>query len=354
MRSGQATAAPVATGMPWPMAPPVRVSQSWGGHPAVAPATNSPAVLPSSETMAPSGSSAPRAAAIDCARRAAPVGASGRAAAGPGDVGRRAERVGQRRAGPPTGVVGAVAEHVDLAALGHEVAGLARVGEERHRRLGVDQDQVLQPVQLHLGELGQVAEPLDRGQPGAPARAGPGRSRTAAWRPSPAATRAAATSPASPQRPGRRRAARPARRERRTSATTAATWSASTGGRRRGRDRRGRARAPRTTTRRPAGSGWRPGPGRTMAAATASAASAATSSLVARGADPARAARWPARLDVALERRVVLLVVGGVVADDVHDRREAPAGVVEVGQAVAEARARGAAASRPACPAMRA
>ena len=36
-RSGQATAAPTATGRPWPMAPPVRHSQSWGGAPAVAP-----------------------------------------------------------------------------------------------------------------------------------------------------------------------------------------------------------------------------------------------------------------------------------------------------------------------------
>jgi hypothetical protein len=42
-------------------------------------------------------------------------------------------------------------------------------------------------------------------------------------------------------------------------------------------------------------------------------------------------------LDVALELRVVLLVVGGVVADDVDHRRVALAGVVQVGQAVAEA-----------------
>ena len=33
LRSGQATAAPVATGMPWPIAPPVSVSQSWRGRP---------------------------------------------------------------------------------------------------------------------------------------------------------------------------------------------------------------------------------------------------------------------------------------------------------------------------------
>ena len=34
-RSGHATAAPTATGRPWPMAPPVRVSTSWRGAPAV-------------------------------------------------------------------------------------------------------------------------------------------------------------------------------------------------------------------------------------------------------------------------------------------------------------------------------
>ena len=55
-----------------------------------------------------------------------------------------------------------------------------------------------------------------------------------------------------------------------------------------------------------------------------------------RPADPARHVGGE-RLDVALERRVVLLVVGGVVADDVHDRRVRAPGVVQVGEAVAEA-----------------
>ena len=54
-RSGQATAAPVATGMPWPIAPPVRHSQSCGGAPAVRPGANRLDVLPSSDTIAPSG-----------------------------------------------------------------------------------------------------------------------------------------------------------------------------------------------------------------------------------------------------------------------------------------------------------
>ena len=62
-RPGQAIAAPVASGSPWPMDPPVRVSQSCGGAPAVAPGSHTPDVLASSETIAPSGSSAPMTAA---------------------------------------------------------------------------------------------------------------------------------------------------------------------------------------------------------------------------------------------------------------------------------------------------
>src|ERR1700738_5617175 len=62
LRSGHATAAPIATGSPWPMAPPVRHSQSCGAEPAEYPAADSPEVLPSSEKIAPSGLSAPSAA----------------------------------------------------------------------------------------------------------------------------------------------------------------------------------------------------------------------------------------------------------------------------------------------------
>ena len=51
--------------------------------------------------------------------------------------------------------------------------------------------------------------------------------------------------------------------------------------------------------------------------------------------------------DVGLQRRVVAGVVRRVVADDVDDRRPGPPGVVQVGQPVAEARARGAAAWPP-------
>ena len=43
--------------------------------------------------------------------------------------------------------------------------------------------------------------------------------------------------------------------------------------------------------------------------------------------------------DVAGQRRVVLQVIGGVIADDVDDRRAGALGVVQVGQAVGQARA---------------
>ena len=59
------------------MAPPVKKSQSWGGHPAVMAEAKSPEVLPSSETMAPSGSNAPTAAAT-ARTLSSPVGRSGR------------------------------------------------------------------------------------------------------------------------------------------------------------------------------------------------------------------------------------------------------------------------------------
>ena len=58
-RSGQAIAAPTATGSPWPMAPPVRVSQSCLGAPAVLAGKAAADVIASSERIAPSGRIAP-------------------------------------------------------------------------------------------------------------------------------------------------------------------------------------------------------------------------------------------------------------------------------------------------------
>ena len=94
MRSGQATAAPVASGSPTPIAPPVSCSQSCGAHPAVAADMCTLLVFDSSLTIAPSGSVAATAAAS-----VAPVSAAGRALRGggvdDGPVG--ADLVGQLR-----------------------------------------------------------------------------------------------------------------------------------------------------------------------------------------------------------------------------------------------------------------
>ena len=95
-----------------------------------------------------------------------------------------------------------------------------------------------------------------------------------------------------------------------------------------------RPRRPRTTTRRPAARGSRCWPGGCMAAAIASAASAPTSSGAFERAGPA-AEPAGERVDVGLERRVVPLVVRGVVADHVDDRGVRAARVVQVREAVA-------------------
>ena len=132
-RSGQAIAAPVASGSPWPMAPPVSVSQSCGGAPAVAPGSHSPDVLASSDDdralgqqrADDRGRASPRSASPSGQRRAArPLRA---AAWRPGAT--RSASAGQR-AGH---VVARLGQHVHLAAVRHQRAGLARVGEERHR-----------------------------------------------------------------------------------------------------------------------------------------------------------------------------------------------------------------------------
>jgi hypothetical protein len=125
------------------------------------PAANRPEVLPSSDTMAFSGSRAPRAWHTASAV-SGPVGQLG---AG-GGLRRLAVGARPRRGGAASssrrGVAVEVDQGVDGAPLGHQVAGLARVGEERHRRLRVDEDEVLQAVELHRRELGEVGEPIHR------------------------------------------------------------------------------------------------------------------------------------------------------------------------------------------------
>ena len=79
-------------------------------------------------------------------------------------------------------------------------------------------------------------------------------------------------------------------------------------------------------------------PGGVRAACTATAASAPTVAGRGGGAHPGRDAARPA-LGVGGQRRVVRAVVGRLVADDVDDRRLRAARVVQVGEAVGEARA---------------
>ena len=77
-RSPQASAAPAATGMPWPIAPPVMLSQSCLRPRRVAPSMYIPQVVPSSDTMAPSG----RVAATAAAALEASIGPEGRLSTG--------------------------------------------------------------------------------------------------------------------------------------------------------------------------------------------------------------------------------------------------------------------------------
>jgi hypothetical protein len=71
-----------------------------------------------------------------------------RAAGAAGFLQLRFGAVGAQRAGQCFQAGGAscsgVRQGVHLAAFGYQFAGLARIGEERHRRLGVDQHQVIE------------------------------------------------------------------------------------------------------------------------------------------------------------------------------------------------------------------
>ena len=138
-------------------------------------------VRPRRRRWRPPGSSAPRAWADAvggerpgrAARAATASAAADRRRWRPDGLGQRGERGAH--------VVAGAGQHVDRAAIGHQVAGLARVGEERHGRLGVDQHQVAEAVELHRRELGEVGEALDGTAARRRARCGPGTSRRAAW-----------------------------------------------------------------------------------------------------------------------------------------------------------------------------
>ena len=286
--------------------------------------------------------SRPRGAARRARRRSVapvigPVGRSGRArglrAAGSVSP---APTASASRSSASTESSGPAGEHVHLAAVGHERARLVRVGEERHRRLGVDEH--------------EVAGARRAGRPRTRRGSRAGR---AAGRPAPRSSRAGNVSPSTlapgrrgdpargaqprPRAPPRRRAGtRPARR-------SAAPWPRPRPRRRStavaGRDRHGRDRArafePRHVGREDerrdlarAGAGPR-------ATASARVAGHVLGSLATCGSSPRRCSASVSMSESS--GRVVLVVVRGVVADDVDDRACAPAGVVQVGDAVAEA-----------------
>ena len=201
-RSGQATAAPTATGSPCPIAPPVSVSQSCRGAPAVFGGEHrarGAALVGDDRAL---GQDRADGLGDLLGGRARPVGRGGAARRAParGLGAARAERV-RERLERADHVGRRWRQVVHLAAVGHEVARLARVGEERHGRLGVDQHEVLEPAQLDRRELGEVGEPLDGRQPGAALAGAWGTSRRAAWRRSRRRSVAAASRPRLAQRP---------------------------------------------------------------------------------------------------------------------------------------------------------
>src|SRR5262249_42745616 len=124
LRAGHATAAPVASGMPCPIAPPVRHIQVCGGAPAHSHGTNSPAVLPSSATIAPSGRSAPSVRATDSAF-SAPVGKSGRCAACASGLRGAAPTASTNASSAPTASCAGVASTCAAQPLGNRSLGLS-------------------------------------------------------------------------------------------------------------------------------------------------------------------------------------------------------------------------------------
>ena len=173
---------------------------------------------------------------------------------------------------------------------GHEVARLVGVGEEGDRGGGVDQDEVPHAVELGLGDLGQVAEPLDGrdarpafevGREGLAEQAAPG-GRRPGWPPAGRGPQRAAT-----EEEGRwlARAQRLGRRLDRVGRHHGAVGPRGRGGQGPSADSDHDASAGRTSVATP--------PGGPSAAATASAASPATSS--ARAVDRYQPETAPAR-----------------------------------------------------------
>ena len=161
LRSGQATAAPVATGVEKPIEPPMFCSQSCGAAAAVGGKKPRPVVTDSSTTMAFSGI----AIAIACAIEAcvsAPVGLTSSTSFCGFAIGRLgAERAGQRLQ-RRDGILAARGHAMHLAALGLQQARLVRIGEERHRIVGLDQHDVPEILQDRQRLFDHVRNAVDR------------------------------------------------------------------------------------------------------------------------------------------------------------------------------------------------
>ena len=330
-RSGHATAAPVATGRPCPIAPPVTVRMSWRGEPAVAHGSDLPDVIDSSATIARSGS-------IDADRLGHRL--RGQLAArhlGQGGLLQDRLGVGCDHVGQPLqrvdGVVAAAREHVHGAAVGHEVARPARIGEEGNGRARAREDQVLDAGELSLDVLGEIADALDRRQ-----------SRAAL---EPRGERLdeelRAGADADPACRAQRGLARRGAADQEQALLTGAQHvgdprdlrirhdRAPGNGGRRGSPAAVRPRHVRRQHQRRDASRRRHRGGDRLRCVGADVGD------VLRRLHPA-AEPAGEQLDVRVQRRVVLPVIRRVVADDVHDRREGAARVVQAGQAVGEAR----------------
>ena len=252
------------TGRPWPIAPPVSVSSRGAGARRCAAASVRPEVLRLVGDDRALGQHARRSPGRPSRRSARRSGGRARGAT-PGAPGPDAEPRSSASASASSAPTRRRRRRqlVHLAAVGHQVALLARVGEERHRRLGVDEDQVLEAAELRRGELGEVGEPLD-------GRAGRRRARAASGNLGEQLRAGGGGDPRRPATSASSRSARPPSRiaVRCRPGAPAATCDDGLGGRRRrrgGRRRGRRARRRRPRTRRRAGSASRPGradPGR--------------------------------------------------------------------------------------------
>jgi len=121
LRPGLAMAAPVASGSPWPIAPPVRVSQVMRGvRPRWPAGSHTPLVLASSETIAPSGKQRPDHRRPPTSPVRSPSGSAGRAGLLGQGLGVRGDQAGQRAVSAPPMSSATLREQVHLAALGHQ------------------------------------------------------------------------------------------------------------------------------------------------------------------------------------------------------------------------------------------